>query len=182
MPSLKMACYSRCLALVSLGMKTPWRSFGGCLHKFSTFTSCAFALIVLCGCMITRDVTSVPHGRVIDKIYIVENPKVCMSGFLPELKSQIENLGFVTSVVVSRELIPQESYSLEYTANWRWDFAEYLTYFNAQLKFNDDEIGSITYNTAHGCADLNMSKWGHTRDKIRPLLIKLLENARPAAR
>ncbi len=135
-------------------------------------------VLILAGCAIVQNVSPVPAQHRIDKIFIVENQKVLMTGFLPELRQQIEDLGFPTVVVPAGAPLPAGAYVLDYTANWNWDVAEYLVYFRAVLRRDGALVGSVTYDSRSGGARLD--KFGRTADKIRPLVARLLAAARPA--
>ena len=88
-------------------------------------------------------------------------------GFLPELESQIHSHGIETSVYEGN--IPEGcQYSLEYTANWAWDLAMYLTYLHIEIREDGNVIASADYDARRGGG--NMGKFGHTADKMRPLL------------
>jgi len=101
-----------------------------------------------------------------------------MEGLHPEIETQVRALGF-----------PVESFSgprpaaarhvLSYTANWRWDMAMYLTYFEAKLSENGHVVGTTTYDARFGGG--RFDKFGPTADKIRPQLRELLGPVRPAA-
>jgi len=65
-------------------------------------------------------------------------------------------------------------YWMTYTANWAWDMAMYLTYFDVRLMDEGKVLGHAEYDARRGGA--NMGKFGKTAEKIRPLLIDLLQN------
>ncbi|HIB77682.1 MAG TPA: SHOCT domain-containing protein, partial [Flavobacteriales bacterium] len=98
-------------------------------------------------------------------------PAVLMKeGFLPELESQIHGYGVKTSVYEGD--IPSGcEYSLEYTANWAWDMAMYLTYLHIEVRKDGNVVGMVEYDARRGGA--NMGKFGHTAEKMRPLLAKM---------
>ena len=78
------------------------------------------------GCSINKTVEPLPAAPV-SKICILENPKVLMDGFQPEVVSQLQAMNHQTHIYTG--VRPTEcSHHLEYTANWAWDFAMYLTY------------------------------------------------------
>ena len=135
------------------------------------------AMVCLCGCAIVQNIHPVSSHHRIDKIYIVENHAVLMNAFLPELQKQVEALGIKTEIVQPGQKLPSGAYTLEYTANWNWTVAETLVYFNARVKYKEEVIGSVTYDCRGGVA--SPDKFGHTADKIHPLLRKLLGSAVP---
>jgi len=127
-------------------------------------------LFSLCSCTIVRNVTAVPAGKTIDKVYVAQNKNVHMEGLHPEVLSQLKSLGFE---VESYDGAPPANavYTLVYTANWNWDMAMYLTYFQATVMENGKVLGRAEYDSRRGGA--RMDKFGKTAEKIRPLLMDL---------
>jgi hypothetical protein len=132
------------------------------------------ALLCLPGCSIVKSVSAVQPGVTIDKIYVERNKNMHMEGLHPELLQQFRSLGFQ---VESYDGAPPAGavYTFVYTANWNWDMAMYLTYFQGTLMENGKVLGRVEYDSRRGGA--NMGKFGKTAEKIRPLLIDLLSNA-----
>lgn len=98
-----------------------------------------------------------------------------MAGLHPELVQQLTTLGF--QVETFDTVRPGEAtYWMTYTANWAWDMAMYLTYFDAMLMEEGRIIGRAQYDARGGGG--NMGKFGKTAEKIRPLLIELLQNVK----
>jgi len=84
--------------------------------------------------------------------------------------TSIHSHGIETSVYEGN--IPEGcQYSLEYTANWAWDLAMYLTYLHIEIREDGNVIASADYDARRGGG--NMGKFGHTADKMRPLLDKM---------
>ena len=129
-------------------------------------------LSFLTGCTIAKQVRAVPPGTQITKIYVENNPALHMDGLVPEVVAQIKKLG-----------IEAESYNgakpdgakhhMTIAANWRWDMAMYLFYFEATLFEDHRLLGTAEYDARMGGA--NPGKFGSTADKIRPLLMQLLD-------
>jgi hypothetical protein len=133
-----------------------------------------FSVTVLNGCSIFTRVD--PVETKIAEVCIKNNPAVLMGGFLPELRSQIETHGIKTRVFDKHA--PKDClYQLLYTANWRWDFAMWLTY--AELAVYESEhrnrIGVAIYDArdGNGLPD----KFGPTADKLRTLTDSLFRAA-----
>lgn len=124
------------------------------------------------GCTIHRTVRPVERGVKIQKIYVQHNPKVLMKGFHDELVKQLEVLGFQVETF-SGERPKDARVFILYTANWNWDLAMYLTYFEASLLDNGVLLGRVEYDSRRGGG--RMDKFGGTADKIRPLLIELFQ-------
>lgn len=128
-------------------------------------------LLLLVSCTIVSDVQSVSQPIEADTIYVQDQPNLHMEGFQPELLSQIHALGFDT-VVFEGDTPEAAEYVLTFTANWYWDIAMYLTYFECNLYRNGEHVGSALYDAREGSS--NLGKFGHTADKIRPLVQQLL--------
>lgn len=126
-------------------------------------------VLVLTGCSITTSVKPVGEGKVTG-LCIKKNPRVHMEGFLPELEVQIRSHGVATRTFES-ELPADCRQHMEYTANWKWDMAMYLEYAELRVYENSNLIGEAIYNARMGGA--NMSKFGHTKEKLKPLVDEL---------
>lgn len=127
------------------------------------------AALLLAGCAITQNVRPVTATRV-EMLCIKNNKDVMMDGFLPELRKQVEAKGIRTQVYDAAP--PADCrHRLEYTANWRWDLAMYLVYANLRVTEGDVTVGEATYDARAGGG--NMSKFGNTADKMRPLIDQL---------
>lgn len=136
----------------------------------------ATALVLLAGCSITQSVKEVAATRPLTELCIVENDKVHMSGFLPELSKQIEALGIKTRVVAGA-VPPGCRHHLTYTANWAWDLAMYLTFAELTVHEGDTIIGTANYDARSGGG--NMGKFGPTSEKLQLIVKPLFEKAAP---
>jgi hypothetical protein len=141
---------------------------------------CAFlALSFLSGCTIAKQVRAVPPGTQITKIYVEDNPSLHMEGLVPEVVAQIKKLGIDAESYTGIKPATAKHH-MTITANWRWDMAMYLFYFEATLFEDHRLLGTAEYDARMGGA--NMGKFGSTADKIRPLLVQLLDPVpRPTA-
>jgi hypothetical protein len=131
-----------------------------------------FALSVFSGCTIAKQVRAVPPGTQITKIYVENNPALHMDGLVPEVVAQIKKLG-IDAESYSGTKPETAKHHMTITANWRWDMAMYLFYFEATLFEDHRLLGTAEYDARLGGA--NMGKFGSTADKIRPLLVQLLD-------
>jgi hypothetical protein len=61
---------------------------------------------------------------------------------------------------------------MTYDVNWGWDLAVYLTYANLRIYEGLTPIGEATYDARDG--DARFDKFGHTEEKLDPLLDQLL--------
>ena len=128
--------------------------------------------LALSGCSITKSID--PIKAEITQVCVLDNPKVFMDEFQPELQRQIEEKGFPTKVYSGAR--PADcSHHLEYTANWQWDMAMYLTYAEFRVYDRMGLAGQAVYNARNGGGRLD--KFGRTAEKIRPLLDELFGSA-----
>ena len=136
-----------------------------------------FVISVLTGCSIVSKVEPAPPGTTVQTIYVQKNTNVHMAGLHDELIAQLRGLGYATATFEGDR--PKEAvHMLSYTANWRWDMAMYLWYFQATLLEDSKVLGRVEYDATHGGG--RPDKFGKTAEKIRPLLINLLQNVRKA--
>ncbi|HTJ79690.1 MAG TPA: Sbal_3080 family lipoprotein [Rariglobus sp.] len=127
------------------------------------------------GCTITQKVSPVTSGPTITTIYVQKNSNIHMEGLHPEILQQLTTLGFKVETFDTTR--PKEAtYWMTYTANWNWDMAIYLTYFQATLLEDGKVLGRAEYDARKGGA--NMGKFGKTAEKIRPLLMDLFQNVK----
>lgn len=129
----------------------------------------ALVVMALAGCSITKTVKPVTDSQ-ITNLCIKNNPNILMDEFLPEVKRQIEAKGIRTSEF-SGSAPPECKYTMEYTANWRWDLAMYLFYADLRVMQAGNMIGQATYDARSGGA--NMGKFGKTAEKVKPLINEL---------
>jgi hypothetical protein len=132
-----------------------------------------FALLAvsagMAGCSITQTVDPIQPAQV-SQVCVLDNKDIFMDGFQPEVLRQIEAKHIPTKLYTGAR--PAEcSHYVEYTANWQWDMAMYLTY--AQFRVYDGRglAGSALYDARRGGGRLD--KFGQTADKIRPLIDQL---------
>lgn len=133
--------------------------------------------LFMTGCTITKQVDAVAPGKEIQKIWVAKNTNVHMEGLHPEVMTQLRALGFETAEYPGTSAPPPGAiHTLVYTANWQWDMAMYLTYFQATLMESGHVLGRVEYDARRGGG--NMGKFGATAEKIRPMLIDLLSNVK----
>jgi hypothetical protein len=117
------------------------------LSKINIYLILSFSIS---GCSLPLTLNPPPANTQITELCIIDNPKVLMNGFYPELKRQIESYGIKTQHWTGYN--PDGCrYWLDYTANWRWDLIMYLIY--AELKLYDKQtlIGRAIFdNTGFG--------------------------------
>jgi hypothetical protein len=137
----------------------------------------ACVVMVMSGCSIKRVVEPLAGGEV-SEVCILDNPRIHMDGFQPELQNQISGKGYRTSIYQSQR--PAHcSHFLEYTANWKWDMAMYLAYADLRVFDRTGLAGKATYDARSGGGRLD--KFGGTAEKIRPLVDQLFASTRPGA-
>jgi len=127
-----------------------------------TFT----AAILLIGCASPYTIKPPPVTTKITQVCIVDNPKVLMSGFLPELKSQLHSYGIATQDWTAYN--PDGcQYWLYYTANWHWDFTMILIYAELKLYQHTTLIGYAEFNNRKPGA--NPFHYGAAAGKLKAL-------------
>jgi hypothetical protein len=132
-----------------------------------------FALLAVCvgmtGCSIRQTVDPIKPTQV-SRVCVLDNKDIFMDGFQPEVQQQIEAKNIPTKVYTGER--PADcSHYLEYTANWQWDMAMYLTYAEFRVYDSRGIAGTAKYDARQGGGRLD--KFGHTADKIRPLIDQL---------
>lgn len=144
------------------------------MNMIARVTLLASAAVVCSGCSISKTVEPLPSVAV-SKICILDNPKVLMDGFQPEVERQLQAMSYQTRTYTG-ERPPECSHHLEYTANWAWDLAMYLTYAEFRVYDSRGIAGTATYNARNGGGRLD--KFGPTAEKIRPLLTELFASTK----
>jgi len=127
---------------------------------------------ILCRCNSTRYTGSAPNPP-LTKLAIVKNDKLHMSGMQPEVVKQVQAMGIATTLVDAPPAT-DEPY-MTFTANWKWDMAMYLKYFKAELFQNQQKVSGVEYKAS----GMDLSKFGHTDEKIRPMLRKVFFGVNP---
>jgi hypothetical protein len=128
--------------------------------------------LFLCQCNSVKHTGTAPQPPV-TRLALVKNSKIHMSGLQPEMVRQIQGMGIQVDLVDSPPA--GDVYYLTYTAHWAWDLAMYLKSFQAELHRGTQMTGRVVYKTS----GLDMNKFGHTDNKIRPLLRQLLLGEKP---
>jgi hypothetical protein len=106
----------------------------------------------------------------IEELCIQRNDKVLMSEFEPTLARLIEARGIKTRFYSGAR--PDDCHhSATYIANWRWDMAMYLYFVRIEVFEDFKSVGLAEYDAALG--GMNMSKFGSTEEKLRPLIEQL---------
>lgn len=132
---------------------------------------CALVIgITLSACTISESVNPVKDTAV-REVCIQNNSSVQMSAFEPTLKRLIEEQGVKTKSYSGNTPPNDCSYTLTYTANWRWDLAIYLFYARIEVFNRGRSVGMVEYDARRGGA--NMNKFGRTEAKLRPLIQRL---------
>jgi hypothetical protein len=129
------------------------------------------ALVVLgTACSIKTRVDPVPAATV-PALCVEENDAVWSKQFLPMLRERLAQHGIATTVYKDR-MTADCRYHLEYEAQWNWDLAVYLRYADIRVFDGDTLVGRATYDARSGSGRLD--KFGHTDEKLAPLLDALL--------
>lgn len=127
-------------------------------------TTLIFIFVILSGCSISTTIK--PVDSKISSLCILRNPKVLMDGFLPELKTQIEQYN-ISTIIVDDYSNSECKTKLEYTANWRWDIVMYLSYAELNVYENSTLLGRAIYDARWGSG--RPDKFGPTANKLKTL-------------
>lgn len=121
-----------------------------------------FAAAISTACSIKTQVDPVP-ATTIPAVCIAENDQVWSKQFLPALREEFERRRIATSVY--RDTRPADCrYHVTYTANWRWDMAEYLRYVDIKLLDGEQLMGRAPISMSARASALRFSgsRAGHT--------------------
>jgi len=123
--------------------------------------------ILLSGCASKQEVSPL-SSKIGGKICIIEDVKV-RAGFLPVLKSSLEELGYQVSVVSPNSAILHCETTVTYTGLWSWDVTIYLGYATIKAYKKGVLIGSAEYTAPK----VYPTKWIKAEGKIRELVKKI---------
>ena len=129
------------------------------------------------GCSITTRVDPLPSVSM-PSVCIHENEAVWSKQFLPMLRDQLGRHG-ISTTVFGEDRPADCRWHLEYEAQWKWDLAVYLRYADIRVFDGDALVGRATYDARDGSGRLD--KFGHTDEKLAPLLDALLASVNRAA-
>lgn len=127
------------------------------------------AVALFCGCAINKNISPIDAPKT-EKICVEKNGKVLMDGFHTELILQLEELGIETETYLL-ERPDRCNVFMQYTANWTWDLAMYLSYLDIKVYDGNKLIGKAEYDSRWGGARLD--KFGSTAEIIRPIIKEL---------
>jgi hypothetical protein len=131
----------------------------------------ALLLASLTGCAINTTVKPVPATTPLQRLCILHNDDIFMDAFEPLVQQIVREHG-LDAPIVHPPLPADCRYRMEYAATWRWDLAMYLQFAEFRLYDGPDKIGEGQYDARLG--EMNLGKFGHTEEKIRPVLDGLL--------
>jgi hypothetical protein len=115
------------------------------VSRYSLLLTTATLLVLLNGCTVPLTVYPPPTNAQITELCIIDNPKVFMKGFRPELKRQIEAYGIKTQLWSGYN--PEGCrYWLDYTANWRFDIVPNLVYAELNLYDQQNKIAYAIFD------------------------------------
>ena len=130
-----------------------------------------FISLFLSGCSIKQNIE--PAELTNDaQLCIIEN-KAVREGFLVELVKVLDEKG-IRYIVVDRGYSKGNcEWTVNYTANWTWDLALYMSYASITVYRNGTLDGSAVYDSRSGGA--NLSKFIDAESKIRELVEQLMK-------
>lgn len=130
-----------------------------------------FLLILLGGCTIHQNVEPSSYNGM-SELCVVEDMYVKES-FRSALDESLTDKNIMSSVVsdVDKAFV-QCNWTLEYQAEWSWDFVTYMTYAKIVLYEKNTVDGVARYDARR--ASGSWSKWVNTKAKVKELLDELL--------
>lgn len=108
----------------------------------------------------------------LQRVCIVNNPKVIVSDFISVLQDGFDRHNIATSVVESSEATSCDV-TLTYTALRSWDFKPYISHAELRLWRDGKQIGAADYHLK-GKGGFALTKWGSTKEKMDPVIDQLL--------
>ncbi len=132
-----------------------------------------FMTVVVTGCG-SKVVNVVDKKHQLSHVCIEDNPKVKVDDFVPVVENVFNEWGISTEVY-SKGAMPNYCITnMTYTALKSWDMSPYLSLAEVKLYKNKKQIGYAKYKLSGGSMSLDMSKWGSTESKMKPVLEELL--------
>lgn len=135
------------------------------------FTIAAFTILTGCTTVNVNKVDANNHK--INRVCIKENPKVLVDDFISVMEDGFMEHG-IDSIVFEGGRPNNCEYMVTYTARRSWDMTPYLSFAEIKIRHNGKSIGSATYKHEGGSMSLALNKWASTREKMAPVLNKLL--------
>lgn len=118
------------------------------------------------------EVLPVASKENIQKIYIINNPKVVVDDFVSVLQDGFSRHNIAT-VVVEESQMQASDVTLRYVARRSWDIAPYLSTAELRLWRDGKLIGSADYRLRGG-GGLSLNKWDSVKIKMDPVIDRLV--------
>jgi len=141
------------------------------IYRAYKYLSVTLIATILIGCTSVKVRMVDPRLDNISHICIKDNPRVIVDDFVSVIEDKFMEHGISSEVFEGR---PPDNciYVLTYTARQSWDIATFLKYAEIKIRKNRKIIGSAIYKHGGGLA---LNKWHSTKDKMGPVIDKLLE-------
>jgi hypothetical protein len=138
--------------------------------------SAALALLLsLSACAIQQTVQPVPGLQARD-ICIIENPSV-RAGFLESYKNTMRAKGYDIKQMPSDTPLTGCKVISTYMANWKWDFAAYMSFAHIRVYRDGYQVGEANYDARTGGG--NPGKFIDADKKITELVDQLFPGRAP---
>ena len=118
------------------------------------------------------DVRPIPASAQMDRVCIVDNPRVTIQSFVPVLIDGFARHGIAADVVSSSRAAGCD-YTLTYTALRSWDVSTYLSHAELRINQHGRQVGYAEYHL-RGKGGLSLNKWGSVKSKMDPVIDELL--------
>jgi hypothetical protein len=138
------------------------------MKKILTFIGLATFLFTGCA---SHKVNPVDKKHNMQYVCIVNNPKVIVKDYIPVVEDIFHEHGIATDIYDKDKIPAYCNVKMKYTVLRKWDLAPFISYANVDLFKNGVQIGYAEYSNKGG---FDFGKWGSSKEKITPILEKLL--------
>jgi hypothetical protein len=112
-----------------------------------------------------------------EKIAIIENPLVRMSGFDDAIQRSLERCGFTVEMLPKDTAKDARPLVITYTAKWSWDLDLYLSYAKIDLYRTGKPIADATYDATWG--GMHLGKFVKAHEKVDSLVYAMFPGRAP---
>jgi hypothetical protein len=140
----------------------------------------AFLATAAGGCSLKQTVNPAPadlQSHASEKIAIIENPLVRMSGFDDAIQRSLERCGFTVEMLPKETAKDARPLVITYTANWSWDLDLYLSYAKIDLYRTGKPIADATYDATWG--GMHLGKFVKADEKVDSLVYAMFPGRAP---
>ncbi len=130
---------------------------------------CTLSALVLSGCSIVREVSSIDEA-LDERVCIIENAET-RDGFLTAYQTTLHQMGYKPKVLPPFSSLDSCKVVSTYVGRWSWDLAIYMSYAQIDVYTNEQLAGSALYDSTRGAG--SMDKFIDAEDTISGLVQEL---------